>query len=75
MKFINSAQIEHRNSLKEGMVAIKDRRDANTITSPDGTVVSFGDMLESAGRYAIIVTVTKDFGRGEVSKIVQLTLT
>ena len=75
MKFINSAQIEHRNSLKEGKIAIKDSRDANTIASPSGTVVSFGDMIENRGRYAITVTVIKDVGSGNVSKSVQLTLT
>ena len=75
MRFINSAQIEHRNSLKEGKIAVKSSRDANTITSPNGTVVSFGDMLESSGRYAVVVTVVKDFGSGDVSKTVQLNLT
>jgi hypothetical protein len=75
MKFINSAQIEHRNSLKEGRIAIKDSRDANAIASPSGTVVSFGDMTESRGAYSVTVTVVKDFGRGDVSKSVQLTLT
>jgi len=75
MRFINSAQIEHRNSLKEGKIAVKSSRDANAITSPNGTVVSFGDMIENRGRYAVVVTVTKDFGSGDVSKTVQLTLT
>tara|TARA_R100000995_G_scaffold21400_2_gene8975 strand:+ start:3006 stop:3233 length:228 start_codon:yes stop_codon:yes gene_type:complete len=75
MKFINSAQIEHRNSLKEGKIAVKGSKNSNAITSPSGTVVSFGDMIEDRGRYAVVVTVVKDFGSGDVSKTVQLTLT
>ena len=74
MKFINSAQIEHRNSLKEGRIATLSSN-TKAIASPSGTVVSFGDMIENRGRYSITVTVVKDFGSGSVSKSVDLTLT
>ena len=39
------------------------------------TRLSFGDMIESRGTYSIVLTATRDFGRGNVSKSITLTLT
>ena len=55
-------------------------RDTNSKThkevrSPKETSVSFGEMIEDRGRYSIVVTVTKDFGSGPITKTVTLTLT
>ena len=72
MKFINSDQIKHRNDLKDGKVVSKERD--NLITVPSGTAISFGDMIENRGRYTIVMTATKDFGSGNVSKSITLTL-
>lgn len=38
------------------------------------TTISFGDMTESRGAYTITLTATRDFGRGNVSKSITLTL-
>ena len=72
MKFINSDQIKHRNDLKDGKVVSKERD--NLIAVPAGTTVSFGDMIEDRGRYSIVMTVVKDFGKGNVSKSITLNL-
>ena len=39
------------------------------------TRLSFGDMIESRGTYSIVLTATRDFGRGNVSKSITLTRT
>ena len=39
------------------------------------TRLSFGDMIESIVTYSIVLTATRDFGRGNVSKSITLTLT
>lgn len=38
------------------------------------TTVAFGDMAESRGSYSIDITVTRNFGRGDVTKSVTLSL-
>tara|TARA_Y100000361_G_scaffold136135_1_gene136572 strand:- start:607 stop:891 length:285 start_codon:yes stop_codon:yes gene_type:complete len=38
------------------------------------TTISFGDMTESRGTYTIVLTATRDFGKGNVSKSITLTL-
>ena len=39
------------------------------------TTLSFGDMTEARGAYSIVLTATRNFGRGNVSKSITLTLT
>lgn len=39
------------------------------------TTISFGDMTESRGTYTIVLTATRNFGRGDVTKTITLTLT
>ena len=39
------------------------------------TTISFGDMAESRGTYTIVLTATRNFGRGDVTKSITLTLT
>jgi len=72
MKFINSAKLEYRKAIKDGDVVNKGKD--NTITLPTGTAISFGEMTESRGKYSIVMTVVKDFGKGNVSKAVILNL-
>tara|TARA_R100001015_G_C4482397_1_gene62523 strand:- start:309 stop:530 length:222 start_codon:yes stop_codon:yes gene_type:complete len=72
MKFISGEQLKYRKAIKDGKVVEKTRD--NLITIPDGTTVSFGDMIEDRGRYSIVMTVVKDFGSGNVSKSTTLTL-
>tara|TARA_A100001201_G_scaffold122834_1_gene106728 strand:+ start:195 stop:416 length:222 start_codon:yes stop_codon:yes gene_type:complete len=72
MKFISGEQLKYRKAIKDGKVVEKTRD--NLITIPDGTTISFGDMIENRGRYSIVMTVVKDFGSGNVSKSVTLTL-
>ena len=72
MKFIGSEQLKYKKAIKDGKVVEKTRD--NLITIPDGTTISFGDMIEDRGRYSIVMTVVKDFGSGNVSKSVTLTL-
>ena len=72
MKFISSEQLKYRKAIKDGKVVEKTRD--NLITIPDGTTISFGDMIEDRGRYSIVMTVVKDFGSGNVSKSTTLTL-
>ena len=45
------------------------------IRSPKQTSVSFGEMIENRGRYSIVITVTKDFGSGPITRTGTLTLT
>ena len=72
MKFISGEQLKYRKAIKDGKVVEKTRD--NLITIPDGTTISFGDMIENRGRYSIVMTVIKDFGSGNVSKSTTLTL-
>jgi|TARA_B100000424_G_scaffold193682_1_gene151142 hypothetical protein len=72
MKFISGEQLKYRKAIKDGKVVEKTRD--NLITIPDGTTISFGDMIEDRGRYSIVMTVVKDFGSGNVSKSTTLTL-
>ena len=41
---------------------------------PAGTTISFGEMIEDRGRYSIVMTVVKDFGSGNVTKTITLSL-
>jgi len=72
MKFISGEQLKYRKAIKDGKVVEKTRD--NLITIPDGTTISFGDMIENRGRYSIVMTVVKDFGKGNVSKSITLNL-
>jgi len=72
MRFISGEQLKYRKAIKDGKVVEKTRD--NLITIPDGTTISFGDMIEDRGRYSIVMTVVKDFGSGNVSKSTTLTL-
>ena len=44
------------------------------IATGSSTTVSFGDMTERRGTYTITLTATRDFGKGNVSKSITLTL-
>ena len=48
--------------------------ETNKFTVGSNTTISFGDMTESRGTYTITLTATRDFGRGNVSKSITLTL-
>ena len=76
MKFIGSKQLEYRKAIKDGKVV--DKSKDNLITVPRGTTVSFGDMTQSVVKgktvYSIQLTVVKDFGKGNVSKVTTLNL-
>jgi len=76
MKFIGSEQLKYKKAIKDGKVV--DKSKDNLITVPSGTTISFGDMTESNVRgktvYSIQLTVVKDFGKGNVSKVTTLNL-
>jgi|TARA_R100001463_G_scaffold8808_3_gene26812 elongation factor P hydroxylase len=72
MKFINNSQLEYRKAIKDGNIVNKGKD--KTITLPANTTISFGEMTESRGKYSIVMTVVKDFGKGNVSKAVILNL-
>tara|TARA_R110002020_G_C15883293_1_gene739321 strand:- start:380 stop:601 length:222 start_codon:yes stop_codon:yes gene_type:complete len=72
MKFINNSQLEYRKAIKNGDIVNKGKD--KTITLPTDTTISFGEMIESRGKYSIVMTVAKDFGKGSVSKSVILNL-
>ena len=72
MKFINNSQLEYRKAIKDGNIVNKGKD--KTITLPTDTTISFGEMTENKGKYSIVMTVVKDFGRGNVSKAVILNL-
>ena len=72
MKFIGSEQLKYRKAIKDGKVV--DKGKDNLITVPSGTTISFGDMTENKGKYSIVMTVVKDFGKGNVSKSITLNL-
>ena len=46
----------------------------NRIVIGSSTTISFGDMTENKGKYSIVMTVVKDFGKGIVSKSITLNL-
>ena len=72
MKFINNSQLEYRKAIKNGNIVNKGKD--NTVTLPANTTISFGEMTESRGKYSIVMTTVKDFGKGSVSKAVILNL-
>jgi len=72
MKFINNSQLEYRKAIKDGNIVNKGKD--KTITLPTDTTISFGEMTENRGKYSIVMTVVKDFGKGNVSKAVILNL-
>ena len=72
MKFIGSEQLKYKKAIKDGKVV--DKGKDNLITVPTGTTISFGDMTEAKGKYSIVMTVVKDFGKGNVSKSITLNL-
>jgi len=72
MKFIGSEQLKYKKAIKDGKVV--DKGKDNLITVPSGTTISFGDMTEAKGKYSIVMTVVKDFGKGNVSKSITLNL-
>ena len=72
MKFIGGEQLKYKKAIKDGKVV--DKGKDNLITVPTGTTISFGDMTEAKGKYSIVMTVVKDFGKGNVSKSITLNL-
>ena len=48
--------------------------ETNKLAVGSNTTISFGDMTESRGTYTITLTATRDFGKGNVSKSITLTL-
>jgi len=72
MKFIGSKQLEYKKAIKDGKVVDKSKDNLTTVSS--GTTISFGDMTENRGKYSIVMTVVKDFGKGNVSKSITLNL-
>ena len=72
MKFISGEQLKYRKAIKDGKVV--DKGKDNLITVPSGTTISFGDMTENKGKYSIVMTVVKDFGKGNVTKRITLNL-
>ena len=76
MRFIGSEQLKYKKSIKDGKVVDKDKD--NLITVPNGTTVSFGDMTESVVKgktvYSIQLTAVKNFGKGNVTKRINLNL-
>ena len=76
MKFIGSKQLKYKKAIKDGKVV--DKSKDNLITVPAGTTISFGDMTQSVVKgktvYSIQLTVVKDFGKGNVSKVTTLNL-
>ena len=72
MKFIGSEQLKYKKAIKDGKVV--DKGKDNLITIPSGTTISFCDMTENKGKYSIVMTVVKDFGKGNVSKSITLNL-
>jgi len=72
MKFIGSKQLEYRKAIKDGKVV--DKNKDNLITVPANTTISFGEMTESRGNYFIIMSVSRDFGKGVVTKTFPITL-
>ena len=72
MKFIGSEQLKYKKAIKDGKVV--DKGKDNLITIPSGTTISFVDMTENKGKYSIVMTVVKDFGKGNVSKSITLNL-
>lgn len=72
MKFISNRQLEYKKAIKDGNIVNKGKD--KTITLPTDTTISFGEMTENRGKYSIVMTVVKDFGKGNVSKSVILNL-
>tara|TARA_B100000902_G_C26881006_1_gene702593 strand:+ start:119 stop:340 length:222 start_codon:yes stop_codon:yes gene_type:complete len=72
MRFIGGEQLKYNKAIKDGKVI--DKNKDNLITMPTNTALSFGEMTENKGKYSIVMTVVKDFGRGNVSKAVILNL-
>ena len=62
MRFINSAQIEHKNAIKDRKLAIKEDSRNNVVVSATGTKISFGELIDDRGRYSVTITVTSDRG-------------
>jgi len=60
MRFINSAQIEHKNAIKDRKLAIKEDSRNNVVISSSGTKVSFGEIREDRGRFTVTITATND---------------
>ena len=60
MRFINSAQIEHKNAIKDSKLAIKEDSRNNVVISHNETKVSFGEIINDRGRFTVTVTVTSD---------------
>mgnify|MGYP005998522827 FL=1 len=72
MKFIGGEQLKYKKAIKDGKVV--DKGKDNLITVPSGTTISFGDMTENRGKYSIVMTVVKNFGKGDVTKRITLNL-
>ena len=62
MRFISSAQIEHKNAIKDRKLAIKEDSRNNDVISATGTKISYGELIDDRGRFSVIITVTNDRG-------------
>jgi hypothetical protein len=62
MRFINSAQIEHKNAIKDSRLAIKEDSRNNVVVSATGTKVSFGELTDDRGRFSVVIVVTSNRG-------------
>tara|TARA_R100001015_G_C4620076_1_gene176946 strand:- start:684 stop:902 length:219 start_codon:yes stop_codon:yes gene_type:complete len=68
MRFINSAQIEHKNAIKDRKLAIKEASGSNVVVSQRGTKISFGELIDDRGRFTVTVAVTSE--RGVTKRII-----
>tara|TARA_Y100001938_G_C7733162_1_gene255660 strand:- start:142 stop:360 length:219 start_codon:yes stop_codon:yes gene_type:complete len=62
MRFINSAQIEHKNAIKDRKLAIKEDSRNNVVISSSGTKISFSELIDDRGRFSVTITATNDRG-------------
>ena len=60
MRFINSAQIEHKNAIKDRKLAIKEDSRNNVVVSHNETKVSFGEIINDRGRFTVVIEATRD---------------
>tara|TARA_R100000329_G_scaffold11146_1_gene12278 strand:+ start:300 stop:515 length:216 start_codon:yes stop_codon:yes gene_type:complete len=60
MRFINSAQIEHKNAIKDRKLAIKEDSRNNVVVSATGTKISFSELTDNRGRFSVVIEATRD---------------
>jgi len=59
MRFINSAQIEHKNAIKDRKLAIKEDSRNNVVVSATGTKISFSELTDNRGRFSVVIEATR----------------